>query len=71
MQAMALPLRFSTAPDARRWNDYIWPKAVIDDVEKSANSMAAFCREAELQLLILCIAAYGQQGTFRWIKVKD
>jgi len=38
-----------------------WPKAVIDDVEKYANSIAAFCREAELQTLIQPIAATGHE----------
>jgi hypothetical protein len=38
-----------------------WPLAVIDDVEKLENSIAAFCRLAELQLLILRIAASGQE----------
>jgi hypothetical protein len=38
-----------------------WPKAVIDDVEEFANPIAAFCREAQLLLLSLRIAASGQQ----------
>jgi len=40
------------------------PEAVIDDLEKLANSIAAFERIAEPRLLSLRIAASGQKRNF-------